>query len=41
MVLKCRNKETGDIFAIKKFKESEGTVLLAAATHAASVVAWA
>lgn len=23
VVLKCRNKETGDIVAIKKFKESE------------------
>lgn len=27
VVLKCRNKETGEIFAIKKFKESEGVAL--------------
>lgn len=27
VVLKCRNKETGEIFAIKKFKESEGAAL--------------
>jgi serine/threonine protein kinase len=26
VVLKCRNKDNGEIVAIKKFKESEGTV---------------
>ena len=25
VVLKCRNKETGEIVAVKKFKESDGT----------------
>ena len=24
VVLKCRNKETGEIVAVKKFKESDG-----------------
>ena len=24
VVLKCRNKDTGDIVAVKKFKESDG-----------------
>ena len=27
IVLKCRNKETGEIVAIKKFKESDGDLL--------------
>jgi serine/threonine protein kinase len=26
VVLKCRNKETGEIVAVKKFKESDGAV---------------
>jgi cyclin-dependent kinase-like len=29
VVLKCRNKVTDEIVAIKKFKESDGTSLLA------------
>ena len=28
VVLKCRNKETGGVVAVKKFKESDGTALL-------------
>lgn len=27
VVLKCRNKETGEIVAVKKFKESDGECL--------------
>ena len=27
VVLRCRNKDTGEIVAIKKFKESEGATL--------------
>ncbi len=27
VVLKCRNRETGQIVAIKKFKESEGFII--------------
>ena len=26
VVLKCRNKDTGDIVAVKKFKESDGEI---------------
>lgn len=26
IVLKCRNKETGEIVAIKKFKERDGAI---------------
>ena len=28
VVLKCKNKETGDTVAVKKFKESDGTCRL-------------
>lgn len=31
VVLKCRNKETGEIVAVKKFKESDGALRGAAA----------
>lgn len=37
VVLKCRNKETSEIVAVKKFKESDGECargVLAAASHA-------
>lgn len=27
VVLKCRNKESGEVVAVKKFKESDGTEL--------------
>lgn len=28
VVLKCRNKETGGVVAVKKFKESDGEIQL-------------
>ena len=28
VVLKCKNKETGETVAVKKFKESDGTIRL-------------
>lgn len=28
VVLKCRNKETGGVVAVKKFKESDGAIQL-------------
>lgn len=33
VVLKCRNKETGGVVAVKKFKESDGTGFTPVAKH--------
>lgn len=35
VVLKCRNKDTGELVAIKKFKESDGGSLTASVCNAA------